>query len=283
MLKLHFLNVGKGNCTIIEHPTERISMIDINNFQKEDDETLTDPIKYFKDNFPTSAIHRFILTHPDLDHMSGLNLLAGKVEIANFWDTDNNKKIEEDTWKTSPYDKRDWDRYQKLRQSTESPKCLKLYRDAKADYYAQDGITILSPTPELVAVSNKASETDPQQHHHLSYVLLLEYQKKRILFGGDASVDVWDDILKACGSASLKADIFFAPHHGSKNNVNAKVFEEISPTYVVVSVAEGVDYDYNYYSKMARKEVLSTKHYGNIIFRIKDDGTFDTIIVDRNA
>jgi hypothetical protein len=31
MMKVHFLNVGHGDCTIIEHPTGRLTVIDINN------------------------------------------------------------------------------------------------------------------------------------------------------------------------------------------------------------------------------------------------------------
>ena len=59
----------------------------------------------------------------------------------------------------------------------------------------------------------------------------------------DASPDVWDDILKAKGADALKADVFFASHHGSKNNVNEEVFKTIKPDYVVASVTEGIDYD----------------------------------------
>src|ERR1043165_1279556 len=39
MLKVHFLNVGHGDCTIIEHPSGRLTMIDINNSQNSDQDT----------------------------------------------------------------------------------------------------------------------------------------------------------------------------------------------------------------------------------------------------
>lgn len=39
MLRVHFLNVGHGDCTIIEHPSGRLTMIDINNSQDYDDQT----------------------------------------------------------------------------------------------------------------------------------------------------------------------------------------------------------------------------------------------------
>lgn len=31
MMKIHFLNVGHGDCTIVEFPSGRLMMIDINN------------------------------------------------------------------------------------------------------------------------------------------------------------------------------------------------------------------------------------------------------------
>jgi hypothetical protein len=39
MLRIHFLNVGHGDCTIISHPSGRLTMIDINNSQDYDDES----------------------------------------------------------------------------------------------------------------------------------------------------------------------------------------------------------------------------------------------------
>ena len=117
----HFLNVGKGNCTIIEFPSGRLSVIDIDDSRSiSEDERyfilegtlkrvkLTDPIVYITDNFK-NEIFRFILTHPDMDHMSGIKELFNRKKVINFWDTDNNKYIDPDTWDNSPYNKEDWD------------------------------------------------------------------------------------------------------------------------------------------------------------------------------
>jgi beta-lactamase superfamily II metal-dependent hydrolase len=51
-------------------------------------------------------------------------------------------------------------------------------------------------------------------------------------------------IKTTCGAAVLKADVFVAPHHGSKYNVNQTVFKDIASDFVIVSVPNGVDYDY---------------------------------------
>jgi beta-lactamase superfamily II metal-dependent hydrolase len=80
MLSVHFLNVGKGNCTIIDFPSSRMSMIDIDNSRiKDDDDALTDPIDYYIKNFADRSLFRFILSHPDMDHLSGFDELAKKL------------------------------------------------------------------------------------------------------------------------------------------------------------------------------------------------------------
>lgn len=277
MLNICFLNVGKGNCTIIDFPSERLSMVDIDNSGTGGDKELTDPIQYLQKRFPNRSLFRFILTHPDMDHMSGLDQLANSVGIANLWDTKHNKTISDGDWEGSPYNRKDWERYLTLRKSSESPKCLELYRDQTSECcWTQDNIRILSPTPELVELSAKTEE-----YHHLSYVLIVEYAGRRVLLGGDASVEAWDDILKKCGADSLKSDIFLAPHHGSKNNIHEEAFKAISPEYVIVSLLEGVDYDYEYYKKLGKK-VLSTKYHGTIRIQIEENGKFD-IYVEKNA
>jgi hypothetical protein len=45
MLRIHFLNVGHGDCTIISHPSGRLTMIDINNSQKYDGESFQELLK----------------------------------------------------------------------------------------------------------------------------------------------------------------------------------------------------------------------------------------------
>ena len=44
MLRVHFLNVGHGDCTIIKHPSGRLTMIDLNNSQDFDAETFAEEL-----------------------------------------------------------------------------------------------------------------------------------------------------------------------------------------------------------------------------------------------
>jgi len=155
---------------------------------------------------------------------------------------------------------------------------LNIYRNDSKDFWNSDGIQILSPSKTLV---NKANESG--EYNHLSYVLMINYKGYRVLLGGDATIEAWSEIYEELGASALKANLFLAPHHGSKYNVNKDVFTHIAPDYVVASVIKKVDYDYDYYSKLASKEVLSTKYYGNISFHINDFGNVENIYVEKNA
>lgn len=266
MLKVHFLNVGEGSCTIVDFPSGRLSIVDIDT---PSDNSLTNPSSYLATNFPGRNIFRFILTHPDMDHMTGLNNIAKSRTIVNFWDTDNDEEKDESGFENTRYDKKDWDRYQQFRGSRTDPKCLNIYRDQVGDYWEPDNIYVLAPRVELVKAAKEAED-----YHHSSYVLGFEYKGIKVLLGGDASPKVWGDILEKKGKDALKADIFLAPHHGSENNIHKDAFAEIEPEVVIVSVAEGKDYAQQYYKNLASQNVLSTKRLGDIWLEIDNEGSW---------
>jgi beta-lactamase superfamily II metal-dependent hydrolase len=279
MLKIHFINVGKGSCTVIDFPSGHLTVVDTDNSRNTEENDLTDPIDFIKKQYPNRDIFRLIITHPDMDHLSGMEEIAENFKIYNFWDTENNKTFSQaDLDKAPYYEKEDWKTYQKFRKSAENPKCLFLYRNSNGDYWNSDNIKILSPSKALVKKANESGI-----YNHLSYVISINYKGTKILLGGDATIAAWDEILEELGKEELKADIFLAPHHGSKYNVNKEVFKHIDPKHVVVSVIKGVDYDYEYYNTLAKNKVISTKHYGNISFHIANNGKIEHIYVEKNA
>ena len=278
MLKIHFINVGKGSCTIIDFPNGHLTVVDTDNSRNTDENDLTDPIDFLKKHYPNKDIFRLIITHPDMDHLSGIEEISKNFKIYNFWDTEHNKTLTQaDLDKAPYYEKEDWKTYQNFRKCTENPKCLNLYRNSIGNYWNSDNIKILSPSKALVKKANEGGE-----YNHLSYVISINFNGTKILLGGDATTEAWDEILSELGEDELKADIFLAPHHGSKYNVNKNVFNHIEPKYEVVSVIKSVDYDYDYYNTLARKQVLSTKHNGNITFHVNDNGKIENIYLEKN-
>ena len=93
---IHFLNVNEGDCTWIHHASGRNTIIDVSaaaaitefasasgNHQQKN--YPVNPIQYLKD-FGVSTIFRFILTHPDMDHMDGMKSLFDSFSINTSFD-----------------------------------------------------------------------------------------------------------------------------------------------------------------------------------------------------
>lgn len=273
MLKIHFLNVGKGNCTVIKFPSGNLAVVDIDNSKiDDDDDVLQDPIKFLNDTYPGQSIFRFVLTHPDMDHMSGLDELHNNRNITNFWDTDHNKEMDTDKMHLGGYKKEDWEKYQELRTKDENPKTLNFYQGGNPQsYWKEDGVTILGPSKAMLEKAN-----DTEEYNHASYVIKIEYEGIKVLLGGDATKDSWKDILEFHGEEALKANVFLAPHHGSPENIEKDVFKHISPQYIIVSDHRGHSYDYSYYNNLASEKVYSTKHFGNILLEVNSENRMIT-------
>ncbi len=181
-LIFHFLNVGKGNYTIIDFPSHRLTVVDINDSRSipssekafmeivEKKAKLTNPIDYIVTCFEDRDIFRFILTHPDMDHMSVLKELFEKKDVLNFWDTDNDKYIDPDSWENSSYDKADWDFYQRIRKTGGTTRIQKFCRDTPGTIGQR--MELKSYHQPLVNEANGSEEYD-----HLSYVLRAKFCK----------------------------------------------------------------------------------------------------------
>lgn len=273
--KFHFINVGKGSCTIIDFPSGHLSVIDVDDSRavSESEKAAIEhlqkakpnnPIDYIVSNF-SNEIFRFILTHPDMDHMSGIKTLFKKKYVRNFWHVPEDKP-DPDNWGNSPYDKSDWEFYQSLKnREVKNVTVVNPLRGAIADCcWVQDGIRILSPSKALMKTAEKSKEYD-----NLSYVLQINCNGIRVMLAGDATKIVLDDIVANYKADGLQSSILLAPGHGSKNHVSKDFLSAVKPRLTIVSVAEGVDYDSDSYKNYGR--VLSTKHYGNVMVRIKDN------------
>ena len=277
MLKIHFLNVGHGDCTLIELPAqgnmgERLMMIDIDYCKSlSDDEAtpassgvtlealkaamlstqsfedyyrslLVDPYDYYSDNLKTKypSIFRYIQTHPDMDHMSGLHRFFWQeaVPLWNFWDIAHTKEKDEDDFSSGQYSYLDWLVYQLLGQgkgpNETTHKALQKHRSHTGDYWTGDNIEILSPTPELLEQCND----DGTSWNNASYVLKISYGGRSVILGGErAEGPAWESML-ADAKHLLTCDILKAAHHGRESGHHAGVLDVMDPDYVICSVGK---------------------------------------------
>jgi beta-lactamase superfamily II metal-dependent hydrolase len=294
MSRVHFLNVRDGDCSLIEHNSGRVSVIDVcnaslvteqqrllerrvrelastglrGNFnQKEYPEN---PIEYLRDR-GIQSVFRFIVTHPDMDHIDGIGSFFAAFAPVNFWDTDNN--IEKNQWSNyGRFDRRDWEFYKRLRDGvlTHDTTRLTLYSGDTGPYFNRgadgaeggDGLNILAPTPQLVADAC-ASESC----NDLSYVLLYRSEGFTFLFAGDSHDATWEYVLDAYGEAVRDVDVLIAPHHGRDSGRSFKFLDIVRPKLTLLGNAPSDDLAYGQWNRRGLLTITNNQA-GSIIFDI---------------
>ena len=289
MERLHFLNVNEGDCTWIQHFSGRDTIVDIcngNETEEKCDEQLTileefakatelvglsgnyhqaehptNPIDYFKQMGIGKSIFRFILTHPDMDHLDGIKNLFSSFEVINFWDTVNNKTMDfSDPRGSGKYKEWDWKFYRRIRNRDEDPTVLKLYAGSEGKYYKNDGIDILSPTEELIEKANNTNDFNMS-----SYVLLFTTNNcKKVLLAGDSDEVAWEHIIDNYAEDLKDIDVLIAPHHGRKTGGCSKYLDCLKPKITLFGNAKSKHLDYASWNNRNLKHITNNQA-GNIM------------------
>jgi competence protein ComEC len=309
-LKAHFLNVGQGDCTIIEFPSGRVAMVDIDNLKVLDADTraeiiqeyrdsfefqrrvlagydkevlendfirskekeLTDPLAYYDAHVgATTDIFRFLVTHPDMDHMTGLHRLHkqdSRKNILNFWHVGshdfNLADCTSTDWAGFRYDAKDWETYKELRDSTGNPVSLEMLQGAQGHYWTEDGVELWAPTSELVKLA--VERDDP---NIISMVLKITYKGKSIVLGGDATgEESWPAIMPV-----VTDDVYVlkASHHGRKTGYYGPAVKKMAPWLTITSVGEK-EHDATEGYRQYSDYTVSLRKSGDIRITIADDG-----------
>lgn len=302
--EVHFLNVDHGDCTIIHHPGDsqhpegRVSFVDIHDWKDkqnpdvaglsyflkdlfsssgpESEEEyvhgyLNDPVEYFRNHIDDGGIGvwRFIATHPDMDHLSGLERLDKEVEITEFWDTFHNKTLspDPDEW-PERFDPGDWKRYEQIRHGQTDHHYIQPTKGTKTSTWRDDDIDILHPSSAYIQQLNeKYAEYANPQFNGLSYVLKINTAAGAILLPGDIDSDEpWERVLDYADDLG-DVRVLKAAHHGRKNGLHKEAVRKMDPEYVILSVGKKDEYDaHAEYTRLCRADtkVYSTRQHGRI-------------------
>jgi competence protein ComEC len=302
---VHVLNVGRGSCTVIQSPSGRATMIDINDGGKlrpdeyeaikqrsslamfaeaqikKEEQLLDDPIDWLRANVGTS-MWRFILSHPDMDHLSGIRRLfngSSGIDLTVAWAYDHKRVRKEEDFPTEA-GWLDWLWYTAFRlayplDGVTWPQRIHPHRGASANYWTPDNIEILSPTQPLIDGCDACDE-----YNDASYVLAVSHGlTSRLLIPGDAEDKAWNDMIKA--GVWLRSNVLIASHHGRNSGFHEEALDLIKPEVVIISSDEIPTKEdaINEYRKRSR--VFSTREYGTLTVRMHDGG--DIQILDRDG
>ena len=208
-LRLVFLDVGQGDSSVIETPTEKVIVIDTGDQIREGEDDMGRRVvaPYLR----SRGIHQIdllILTHPDSDHIGGAKTLLEQFRVGMI-----------------------------LENGQDSPLILEIRALAKSKgvpiHVAQSGQSfdfgggvlgeVLAPFPHEIALS----ENDK------SIVFRLTYQNNRFLFMGDAETN--EETLLLAKDSAQTCTLLKVGHHGIKTSTSLEFLRKAHPRYALIS------------------------------------------------
>lgn len=233
-MQVHFIDVGQGDAALIACDGHYM-LIDAGNNDK------GTTVQSYLMNQGVEKLDYVIGTHPDADHIGGLDVVIYKFDC----DTIIMPNVANDT---RTYD----DVVQAMKSKgyqTTYPVVGEIYTLGGATF------TIVAPNADY---GNDMNDW--------SVGVLVQNGNNRFLFTGDAEEKAEEDILN--NGIDISADVYAAAHHGSKTATSQAFLDKISPTYVVISAGEGNKYGHPH------AEVLNRLRAAGIsVFRTDEQGT----------
>lgn len=237
LLQVHFIDVGQGDATLITYKGHAM-LIDGG------DNSKGTAIQYYLKEQGIEVLDYVVATHPDADHIGGLDVILYKFHCENV---------------LMPTVSKDTQSYEDMMLSIDEKGYEVKHPYSGEEFYMEDiKFTVLSPE----------SNRDYEDVNDYSIVLLMEYKDIEVVFAGDAGIDIMNDILK--NHKDIEADVYKVAHHGSNDSLNEAFLEELGPLYSVISC--GVDNDYGHphdevldYMKENDISVYRTDENGDII------------------
>jgi len=235
--------VGNGDTFYIEHNSSNFTMIDCNLTQ--DDNKIIEEIKKKK---KSKDIFRFISTHPDEDHIKGIEIIDDKIGINNFYVVDNNAKKDNETDSFKKYCELKSVGKFYLKQDLENKYLNQSGKDKDDNHIGGSGLSILWPDlansyfKEALEKCNNGKE-----YNNISPVIRYLTSNISVLWLGDLETNFMENIFPSIKSKLKKTTIVFAPHHGRQSGkIPSDWLEILDPEIIILGSSNCNFLDYNY-------------------------------------
>ena len=239
-LKVHFIDVGQGDATLIQCGSHAM-LIDAG------DNSKGTAVQYYLQSQGVTALDYLIGTHPDADHIGGLDVIMTKFDCGMIMMPEIERDI---STYLDVIDTMEYRGYQNT-----PPSVGEVYPLGEAFF------TIVAPV-----------KYDMEEYNNSSIGILLQHGKNRFLFVGDAEMKAEADMLEI--GIDLQANVLKAGHHGSSDSCSEAFLDAVNPRYAVISCGRENDYGHPHTStlnsfKNRQIQVYRTDEQGSI-FLVSD-------------
>jgi beta-lactamase superfamily II metal-dependent hydrolase len=208
------------------------------------------------------GVVRFISTHPDEDHILGLEYLDGELGLLNFYCIKNNVTKEDES--------DDFKHYRALRDSEKAffirRGATRRWMNEKSDERGSAGISVLWPIRDNAAFKEALEFAEAGgSPNNISTVIAYRIGETTFTWMGDLETDFMEKI--ADEIKWPKVDILFASHHGRHSGrVPHSILDQLKPRIIVIG--EAPSRHLHYYGDY---EKLTQNSAGDIVFECDDD------------
>ncbi|MCG3131960.1 MAG: hypothetical protein FLDDKLPJ_02770 [Phycisphaerae bacterium] len=218
-LRVHFIDVGQGDCTLIECPGGGVILVDCGSLGGGD----RDRVKaYIRERLDANAprIDTLILTHPDADHYNLLDDVLDGVTVGKVLMTGTSDE----------YSSGDFSAWLDEHESI-------VKRLRPTDFDTTDGEPKYCGCGDAqvrILAADVAAAASPTNAR--SIVALVQYEDFDVLLTGDATFDTENVILGRYDQAWLECEVLKIGHHGSETTSTSEAWAAaISPEAAIVS------------------------------------------------
>jgi competence protein ComEC len=233
-LKVHFLDVGQGDCAVVIFPGGSTMLVDAGgdfyfggeSEQVEDTDGVESDFRDAAFSVGEMVVSRFLwsqgrtrldyalATHAHVDHIGGLEAVA-----RNFF-------VGELIVARAPAENR---RLLSLAENC-SRRDIRLAAIGSGDSFEIEGVQV-----QVLWPPGSGNIEGPSGNNE-SIVLRLDYGSVSFLLAGDIERDAEEALLRS--RAALKADLLKVPHHGSNSSSTDAFVDGVAPRYAIISVGE---------------------------------------------
>ena len=243
-LRVHFLDVGQGDCAIVLCDGE--SMV-IDGGPKTASRYI---YSYIRDTLRLTHIDYVVSTHPHIDHVGGLATVLNAAPVDLL---------------LTPTLEWDSNAFRSMMEFADLQDIAVVIPNAGNTLQLGSAtVTVLHCWPEAIGLGRT---------NDASIVLRIDYGETSFLFTGDA--EDWAEYMMLDSGANLKADVLKVSHHGSCTASTGQFLKAVQPECAVISCGKSNEYGHPHDIVMNRLNALNCS-----ILRTDETGT---IILQSNG
>ncbi|PIC73719.1 MBL fold metallo-hydrolase [Sporosarcina sp. P17b] len=226
-LKVHFIDVGQGDAVLIQSPNGKNMLVDGG------PKAAGSKVVSFLKEKGVKRLDYVVATHPDADHIGGLEAVLNAFPVTNFID--------------SGYVHTSQTYYNLL--TLIDKKNIKFTVAKELDKLALDQQLIT----RVLFADEKGKDSNAA-----SIVLKITYNKVSFLLMGDADT-VTEDYIRS--KYNVKATVLKNGHHGSKTSSSAAFISNVKPSVAILSYGKNNSYGHPHAAIEARLKNVGAKTY----------------------